>query len=173
MAKQLSVKIPDDMFQKIEQSTGQNITDKVINIFDKYFYKNEMNYKGENQPTVGTPESAGIDLYLPKDIIINKGVNLIDMEISFEIPVNCFGFLTLRSSMTRDYGVLPVTGIIDSDYRGNIKVHVFNPSKKFELSAGKKIAQMIILPYVKITNFINKQELSETERKGGFGSTGV
>jgi dUTP pyrophosphatase len=173
MSKQLSVKLPDDMFKKIEQSQGQNITDKVINIFDKYFYKNEMNYKGEIQPTVGTPESAGIDLYLPKDVIINKGVNLIDLEISFEIPVNCFGFLTLRSSMTRDYGVLPVTGIIDSDYRGNIKVGIFNPSKKFELSAGKRIAQMIILPYVKITNFINKQELSETERKGGFGSTGV
>lgn len=173
MSKQLSVRIPDDMFQKIEQSTGQNITDKVINIFDKFFYKNEMNYKGGSQPTVGTPESAGIDLYLPKDIIINKGVNLIDLEISFEIPTNCFGFLTLRSSMTRDYGILPVIGIIDSDYRGNIKVQVFNPSKKFELSAGKKIAQMLILPYVKITNFINKQELSETERKGGFGSTGV
>jgi dUTP pyrophosphatase len=171
--KQLSVRLPNDIYQKIEESYGDTMTEKVIGIFGNYFFSNKMKFKGDLTPVRGTEESVGIDLFLPKDVEIKKGVNLIDLEISIEIPKGSFGLLTLRSSMTRDYGLLPVSGIIDSDYRGNIKLHIFNPSKKLELKATKKIAQILIIPYTKITNFEKVEQLSETNRKGGFGSTGV
>ncbi len=65
-------------------------------------------------------------------------------------------------------------GTIDSDYRGEIKVIIFNASDKiFFIKKGDRIAQLILMPVIK-ANFINSDNLSDTSRgDGGFGHTGI
>jgi dUTP pyrophosphatase len=64
-------------------------------------------------------------------------------------------------------------GIIDSDYRGEILVPLRNLGKeKVVIAKGERIAQLIILPYLKV-KYVESKKLNETVRgKGGFGSTG-
>ena len=64
-------------------------------------------------------------------------------------------------------------GVVDSDYRGEIKVALHNHGKEAQtVEKGERIAQMVIAPYLSV-NYEEADELSETERgEGGFGSTG-
>lgn len=129
---------------------------------------------------IGTKDSAGIDLpaCLEDKITIQaKQYVDIDTKIYVEIPKNHFGMIVPRSSVgTKKHLLLQNTvGIIDSDYRGSIKLKFFNYSdKETFIKDGEYIAQMIIIPYNAVylqkTNCLD--ELSETERgMGGFGST--
>lgn len=129
---------------------------------------------------VGTKDSAGIDLpaCLEDKIIVNaKDYVDIDTKIHVEIPKNHFGMIVPRSSVgTKKHLALQNTlGIIDSDYRGAIKLKFFNyGNEDVTIDDGEYIAQMIIVPYTSV--YLQKvdtlNELSETERgTGGFGST--
>lgn len=129
---------------------------------------------------VGTKDSAGIDLpaYLDEKIKINaKDYIDIDTKIHVEIPQGHFGMVVPRSSIgTKKHLALQNTvGIIDSDYRGSIRLKFFNyGNEDVAIDDGEYIAQMIIVPYTSV--YLQKvdtlNELSETERgTGGFGST--
>ena len=117
-------------------------------------------------PTYGTDDSAGADLYAGEDgvVLIAPGeTKLISTGISMEIPKGYVGLLVARSSMAvkRDLAPANKVGIIDSDYRGEIKVALHNSGR-----------QLVIVPYLKAT-FEDAVELSDSERgEGGFGSTG-
>lgn len=129
---------------------------------------------------VGTKDSAGIDLpaCLDEKTTANaKSYVDIDTKIHVEIPQGCFGMVVPRSSIgTKKHLALQNTvGIIDSDYRGAIKLKFFNyGNKDVIIEDGEYIAQMIIVPFtsVDLQKVSTLDELSETERgAGGFGST--
>ena len=129
---------------------------------------------------VGTKDSAGIDLPACLDntiIVFSKSYVDIDTKIHVEIPQGCFGMVVPRSSIgTKKHLALQNTvGIIDSDYRGSIKLKFFNYGNNgITIENGEYVAQMIIVPYtsVDLQKVDTLDELSQTERgAGGFGST--
>ena len=130
-------------------------------------------------PTRATDGSAGFDLYAcidaPVEIEPHKCVG-IPSGIAISLPdKNCAAFVFARSGLARKHGIAPVNavGVIDSDYRGEIKVALYNQSKvSVEVQKGDRIAQMIIADYYKV-NYEEALELDDTARgEGGFGSTG-
>lgn len=130
-------------------------------------------------PTYGSPFSAGADLYacetVPVTIEPGKTV-LIHTGLSFEIPEGYAGLIYARSGLAAKKGLAPANkvGVIDSDYRGEVMVSLFNQSAIPQtIEPGERLAQMVITPFLK-ADFILSDELSDTLRgQGGFGSTGT
>ena len=130
-------------------------------------------------PTRGTNESAGYDLYAYLDsdkIEIKPGeTKMVNIGISLEIPSGYFAGIFARSGIASKRNLRPAncTGVIDSDYRGEIKVPIYNDSSMVQVIENKeRVAQMIILPYLSVT-FNEVDNLSESNRSdSGFGSTG-
>lgn len=130
-------------------------------------------------PTYGTPFAAGADLYaLPdNDIEIKSGETvMIHTGIAMQIPDGTAAFIFARSGIATKRGLAPANkvGVIDSDYRGEIMVPIHNHSEKTQIiAAGERVAQMVIMPYIK-AEFTESEALEETERNiSGFGSTGT
>lgn len=128
-------------------------------------------------PTYGTEYSAGADLYalLDEDLEIKPGETvMIGTGLAMAIPTGYAGLIYARSSLGSKKGLAPANkvGVIDSDYRGEIKVPLFNQSKETQIIAkNERIAQIIFTPYLKV-NFQETDELDDTTRgTGGFGST--
>ena len=96
--------------------------------------------------------------------------------IALEIPDGLVGLVYARSGMACKKGVAPANkvGVIDSDYRGEIMVALFNHSKNaLTVSKGERIAQLVLTPYI-TADFIETDSLKESVRgEGGFGSTGT
>jgi|GEM_PF-120523 len=123
-------------------------------------------------PTYGSDQAAGLDLYAAEEKVLSAGhTTLVPTGIAIELPVGTVGLMRTRSSMFKKG--LHVDGTVDSDYRGEIFVMVFNHNKYDRLVAkGERVGQMVIAPFRKALIFEVK-ELSETTRgTGGFGSTG-
>lgn len=130
-------------------------------------------------PTCGSALSAGFDLYagIPSEIIIEPHETVkVDTGISLAIPKGYFGAIFARSGLATKEGLRPANcvGVVDADYRGPIIVALHNDTNYTRsISAGERIAQLIILPCQYI-NFNVVDELDSTERgNGGFGSTGT
>ena len=129
-------------------------------------------------PNYKTEGSSGMDLlaYLnkPVNLVSNKSV-LIPTGISIAIPDDCEIQIRPRSGLAAksNISVLNTPGTIDSDYRGEIKIILFNHGKDdFIINNGDRIAQMVLMPVLKI-DFEEVDKLPETVRgSGGFGSTG-
>ena len=128
-------------------------------------------------PLSATDGSAGYDLFATEALVIpsNKR-SAVSTGISVEFPSDHYLRIAPRSGLAYKSGIDVGAGVIDSDYKGEIKVILFNHSDTdFIINVGDRIAQMI---YVKISkptlNVVPFDELSKTERgEGGFGSTGV
>ena len=127
-------------------------------------------------PTQGTAFAAGYDLYAAEDSIIVCGSRkLVKTNISMEITPGYYGRIAPRSGLAYKNGIDVLAGVIDSDYRGDIGVILYNTDKSIDFIAkkGDRIAQ-IIFEACYPTNFIESQKLDNTSREaGGFGSTGV
>lgn len=136
--------------------------------------------KQSKAPTKAHITDAGFDLYLPEAVELDEGIPaLVDLDISLAIPEGYFGLITPRSSMANRRVLLANTvGIVDSGYRGNIKVAlIYMPSKEMTKSifidAGERVAQIIIIPHYQF-GMVPTESLDDTERgEGGFGSTGI
>ena len=127
-------------------------------------------------PTRGSDAAAGVDLHAPKALVIHPNSNgVISTGLAVEIPDGYFGAIFARSGMATRKGLRPANcvGVIDSDYRGEIKVVLHNDSDIIRpVQEGDRVAQLIILPYEPI-EFDEVDELNDTDRGiGGFGSTG-
>lgn len=129
-------------------------------------------------PTYGSQEAAGADLYACMDetVAIAPGQSVwIDTGIAMEIPKGCAGLVFARSSLGVKRGLAPANkvGVIDSDYRGEIRVVLHNHGSELQhVEPGERIAQLVITP-VFTPGFVLVQELDDTDRgTGGFGSTG-
>ena len=124
-------------------------------------------------PVYGTAESAGFDIYSNEDAIINSGERkAVSTGIALEIPEGKVLLLWDRSGMGFK-GIHRFAGVIDSDYRGEIKIILFNStSKDFIIKKGDRIAQGIIQDYYS-PEFQEIYSLTQTERgESGFGSSG-
>lgn len=129
-------------------------------------------------PTYGSSGAAGADLYacLSETVTIEAGETVfVPTGLAVEIPSGCAGLVHARSSLGTKRGLAPANkvGVIDSDYRGEIMVALFNHGKTAQTIAhGERIAQMLIMP-VLTPAYEESLELSDTDRgSGGFGSTG-
>lgn len=144
-----------------------------------------INIKKTNEnaktPTYGSEFAAGADLYAVvhneenKVEILPGETAFIDTGVVMEIPNGYVGLIYARSGLSCKQGLAPANkvGLIDSDYRGNIMVALYNQSNGTRIiSEGDRIAQIIIQP-VEQFGFNVKKNLSDTKRgEGGFGSTG-
>jgi len=141
-----------------------------------------INYKklhsDAKPPYRATQNSAGADLFafLESDVIIESGERLlIPTGIAAEIPTGYGGFVFPRSSLSTKHGVslANCVGVIDADYRGEVKVSLINHGNAaYTIKNGDRIAQLVIMP-IEAAEFAEKADLSDTDRgEGGFGSTG-
>ena len=129
-------------------------------------------------PTFGTEFSAGADLYCAEEhetSVCSGQKCSIGTGISMEIPEGYVGLVFARSGLACKNGLrlCNSVGVIDADYRGEIKVVLHNDSEYVrEIKPGERVAQMIVMPYPKVS-FIEVKELSDTVRgESGFGGTG-
>ena len=130
-------------------------------------------------PTYGTEFSAGADIYalLDEPVTIEPGeTRLIHTGLAMAIPEGLVGLNFARSGMATKRGLAPANkvGVIDSDYRGELMVALYNQGNVAQtVEHGERIAQIVFVPYY-TADFILCDELDKTVRgEGGFGSTGT
>ncbi|RAH70765.1 DUTPase Dut [Aspergillus aculeatinus CBS 121060] len=126
-------------------------------------------------PTRGSAFAAGYDLYSAKDTVIpSKGKALVDTGIAIAVPEGTYGRIAPRSGLASKHFIDTGAGVIDADYRGEVKVLLFNFSDvDFEIKEGDRVAQLVLeriyTPEVTVV-----EKLEESVRgAGGFGSTGT
>ena len=131
-----------------------------------------------NLPTYGSAFAAGADLYacLEEPVTIGPGETYwVSTGIALEVPVGCAGLVYARSSLGAKRGLAPANkvGVVDSDYRGEVRVVLFNHSPEPQtINPGERVAQFVITPVV-TPQYVEAEELLDTDRgTGGFGSTG-
>ena len=133
---------------------------------------------GAKLPTYGSVEAAGADLYacLEHPVVVKPGETVfIPTGISLEVPPHCAGLIYARSGMACKRGLAPANkvGVVDSDYRGEIIVALYNHGNAAQtVENGERVAQFVITP-VLTPVYEAVEELTDTARnQGGFGSTG-
>ena len=124
------------------------------------------------------PDDAGYDLHAREGVVIapRGGRALVPTGLAVAIPSGCAGFVLPRSGLALQHGVtcLNAPGLIDSLYRGELKVLLVNtdPTDAFEVHRGDRIAQLVIQK-VEYVEWEAVDELDNTSRDAfGFGSTG-
>ena len=143
----------------------------------------EVKYTASNnsyhakEPFQATRGSAGCDLFAAESKpILARSVDLLSTELKIEIPKGYYGKIHPRSSLIRNYFVTVDGGVIDSEFRGILKIIMINHlSEDFTVKLGERVAQIIFQKREDV-NFVKVQEseLSETSRgAGSFGSTGT
>ena len=133
---------------------------------------------------------AGYDLKSVEHVVLKPGQRaVVNTGLKFEIPEGQYGNIEPRSGPALTHGIQVLAGIVDSSYRGEVKVILFNSSededpqgdlfapaadpKTWIIRPGDRIAQMVIKEHAS-HDFEEVSELSETDRGGkGFGSSGV
>ncbi len=116
---------------------------------------------------------AGLDLFSSIDSVLNKGeVKAVSTGIQVAVPEGHVGLIWDKSGISLK-GVHRLAGVIDSGYRGEVRVVMANLGEKlFVVKRGMKIAQLLIQPVMDV-EVVEVDELEETSRgQNGFGSTG-
>lgn len=128
-------------------------------------------------PTYARDGDAGLDLVSAFTLTIGAGeIKAVPTGVAIALPAGHVGLIHPRSGLAAKYGitVLNAPGTIDSGYRGEIKVLLWNTSAlDFNVARGDRIAQMVVQEFV-TADLVEVDELSESDRgDNGFGSTGV
>ncbi len=126
-------------------------------------------------PVKGSEEAAGHDLFSCEEVVIPaRGRALVSTGISIGLPAGTYGRIAPRSGLAWKHGIDVGAGVIDPDYRGVVRVVLFNNSNlDFQVKFHDRIAQLILeqfsnVPVQEVT------ELNVTLRDSlGFGSSGV
>ncbi len=116
---------------------------------------------------------AGLDVFSAVDCVLQAGeVKAISTGIQMAVPDGFVGLIWDKSGLSLE-GVHRLAGVVDSGYRGEVKVVMANlRNKPFVIKKGMKIAQILIQPVTEV-KVVDVEELEETTRgKKGFGSTG-
>lgn len=128
-------------------------------------------------PAYGRPGDAGLDLAsVDKYLLAHGERRLVSTGLAVEVPEGHVGIIKDRSGIARKHGVAVMAGVIDSGYRGEVRVLLENRSrekKPFFYAVGDRIAQLVILPAPAIE--VEEVETLDATERGvrGFGSTGV
>ena len=129
-------------------------------------------------PTYGSDGAAAFDLYSVQggSVFMAGGTKSFDTGLEFEIPEKHVMLVFSRSGhgFKRGVRLANCVGVIDADYRGEVKVKLTNDGvATYHVEEGERIAQGLVLP-VEQVSFVEVDELSDTARgNSGFGSTGV
>ena len=136
--------------------------------------------EGAKLPVRGSASAAGYDLYACLDgdqelTIPPHSTAMLPTGLSFALPEGTFGAVVARSGLASKQGLRPANclGVIDSDYRGEIKIGVYNfTNEPCIVENGERLAQLVVTQTAALP-VLEVEELGETERgEGGFGSTG-
>lgn len=125
-------------------------------------------------PRRGSKLAAGLDLFTIEDVAIGPRQRATARTgLAVAIPAGYYGRVAPRSGLAAKNGLDVLAGVIDADYRGEIRCLLYNTSDEvIELAAGSKICQLIIEQII-TPDAAWAIELDETARgAGGFGSTG-
>jgi dUTP pyrophosphatase len=128
-------------------------------------------------PQTARAGDAGVDLYAREDALLKANGNrvLVPTGLSVAIPVGYMGMVVPRSGLALKHGISLVNtpGIIDSGYRGELKVVMINtdPSSDYQVRRGDRIAQLVIQEIVAV-NWREVNHLVGEDRGGGFGHSG-
>lgn len=127
-------------------------------------------------PRQSTAGAAGYDIFTASEAIIPpRGAAVVKTGLHVQIPPHTVLLVYSRSGHGFNHGIrlANCTGVIDSDYRGEILVKLQNDSdKEFKVEVGDKVAQAVLMPFFRM-DFETVDELDESDRgTGGFGSTG-
>ena len=128
-------------------------------------------------PKLAHVGDAGLDIYSAIDVVLapNGGRALIPAGIAISIPLGYAGFVLPRSGLALNHGISLVNtpGLIDSHYRGEIKVVMVNTdqSRPYHVSRGDRIAQLVIERVEEVT-WTEVDTLDDNDRGGGFGHSG-
>lgn len=144
--------------------------------------KTKVNIKKLNEsaiiPTLGSKDSAGADLYACTStpiIVAPHETVMIGTGFAIETPQGYASLILARSGLASKQGLAPANkiGLVDSDYRGEVKVALHNHSNVPQMiNPMERIAQLMIVPYL-MCEFETVEELSDTERgERGFGDSG-
>lgn len=124
-------------------------------------------------PQYQTAGSAGLDLHSSEDaVILPFGRTLVPTGLSFDCPVGCEGQVRPRSGLAAKHGitVLNSPGTIDEDYKGELKVILYNTTDNiFYIKKGDRIAQLVISHVYRNNNYV----VGMVRNTDGFGSTGI
>lgn len=112
--------------------------------------------------------SAGYDVLLDRDVVINPGFNCIDLNLKLDILVGYFVETYTRSSTLKKFKILVLNTVIDSDYTDSIHLICWSfNDEKITLRKGESICQLVVHNQTSVINWSNL----ENNRKGGLGST--
>ena len=120
---------------------------------------------------------AGVDLYAREDVVLAPGGGraLMPTGIAIAIPLGFAGFVLPRSGLALNNGISVVNapGLIDSHYRGELKVVLINTDalRPYHVHRGDRIAQLVIQRVEEVT-WTEVDSLDENNRGGGFGHSG-
>jgi dUTP pyrophosphatase len=134
----------------------------------------KINSEAKN-PIYANKGDAGMDLYSVEDLIVEPGKRIAcGTGIIMAIPTGYVGLIWDKSGVAFNGGIKTMGGVIDSSYRGEIKIILTNLScREYIIKKGDKIAQMLIQKVEK-PSIEEVEFLDDTERgEGGFGSTGI
>jgi dUTP pyrophosphatase len=127
-------------------------------------------------PTQGSKFAAGYDLYAAENAVVYPKTRfLVKTNIVISIPEGFYGRIAPRSGLAYKNGIDILAGVIDSDYRGDVGVILYNSDAcaEFEVKKGDRIAQIIFERCMK-ASFEEVKDLESSVRSvGGFGSTGI
>jgi len=132
-----------------------------------------MSYSAPFELTKGTKDSAGYDIVSPETVILPAlSSRIVNTKLRIIIPTGYFGLIKSRSGMAFKRNIDTCnSGIIDSDYRGEIMIKFYNHNKiDYKIMKGDKIAQIIFLRY--FDPILKKITIVKDDKKHeGFGST--
>ena len=125
-------------------------------------------------PTRGSAFAAGYDLYASEAITIkSKNKALVSTSLAIAVPLGTYGRIAPRSGLASKHFLDTGAGVIDADYRGEVKVLLFNFSDAdYDVKQGERVAQLV-LERIVTPEVVEVQSLEASVRgAGGFGSTG-
>ena len=125
-------------------------------------------------PSRGSSGAAGYDLSSAKDIIVPAhGKAIAPTNLSISVPYGTYGRIAPRSGLAWKKHIDVGAGVIDSDYRGDVGVVLFNHGDSdLKITTGDRVAQLV-LEKIAIVDVVEVTDLDSTDRGvGGFGSTG-
>ena len=121
-------------------------------------------------------DDAGIDIRTPESFMLYPRHSIvIDTRVAVQIPVGYFGKLESKSGLNVNHSIITTGGVVDSGFRGTIKVKLYNfGDETYSFAQGEKISQLVLIP-VLLADLEQVEELDSSESgrdDNGFGSTG-
>lgn len=165
-----------NLYSNIEVCSESSLYCLYISLKKKYYDCVDVEYSDKSNQILSKTHytDAGIDISgISVDKVLNTGVIMLNTGVKLNIPTGYWGMLAPRSSIAKSgFMIANSFGVIDSSYRGELKIAITPNNKDVELILPFKCAQLILMPQVMI-NFKNVDIISiDTKRgDGGYGST--